>query len=185
MKLLPYFTARVLFCCIFLGIDGKRKLEILVNNPTFGWSHMQFQGKLADLLVEAGHEVHMLVLEINPSVGNYTGSNNNMICYSSSSTFGNAGEFSQNRLYRQCLQWKFLDNQQPLIKHLTEEKYDVAFSEFIHACQFGIFHKIGVHTKLATSAFMVDSYQAYHFGLQPMSSYIPNLFAPSINAPYM
>ncbi|KAI1703964.1 UDP-glucoronosyl and UDP-glucosyl transferase domain-containing protein [Ditylenchus destructor] len=80
---------------------------------------------------------------------------------------------------------EFLDTQQPLIERMTEEKYDVAFAEFINRCQFGIFHKIGVQTKLATSTFMVDSYQVSHFGLQPMSSYVPNLWAPSINAPYM
>ncbi|KAI1717690.1 UDP-glucoronosyl and UDP-glucosyl transferase domain-containing protein [Ditylenchus destructor] len=64
---------------------------------------------------------------------------------------------------------EFLDNQQPLIKHMTEEKYDVAFSEFIHACQFGIFHKIGVHTKLATSAFMLTPAFIIHCGMNSLN----------------
>ncbi|KAI1696662.1 CRE-UGT-15 protein [Ditylenchus destructor] len=78
MKLLPYCTVIILFCSLFVATNGKRKLKILVNNPAWGWSHVQFQGRLADLLVEAGHEVHMLVQEINPYIGNYTGSNNNV-----------------------------------------------------------------------------------------------------------
>ncbi|KAI1702018.1 UDP-glucoronosyl and UDP-glucosyl transferase domain-containing protein [Ditylenchus destructor] len=209
MKLLPlHCTAIILFCCLFfLGIDAKRKLKILVNNPTVGWSHVQFQGRLADLLVEAGHEVHMLVPELNPYVGNYTGSNNNMKIirvprlpetrddYLKVDFIGNSFSGINNMLLDGTLNLlmklsneacgEFLDTQQPLIEQMTEEKYDVAISEFIHACQFGIFHKIGVRTKLATSTFMVDSYQVSHFGLQPMSSYVPNLWAPSINAPYM
>src|SRR4051794_28770421 len=37
--------------------DGRRRLKILVNNPLLGWSHVQFHGRLADLLTDAGHEV--------------------------------------------------------------------------------------------------------------------------------
>ncbi|KAI1699019.1 UDP-glucoronosyl and UDP-glucosyl transferase domain-containing protein [Ditylenchus destructor] len=208
MKLLRYCTAIILFCCLFDAINGKRKLKILVNNPAFGWSHMQFNGRLVDLLVEAGHEVHMLVQEISPLVGNYTGNTNNNVTVIRVPTLpqtrdnflkidfiGNAFSGVNNMLldgsYHMLTKiWtdacgEFLDNHQPLIERMREEKYDVAVSEFIHRCQFGIFHKIGVHTKLATSTFMVDSYQVSHFGLQPMSSYVPNLWAPSINAPYM
>ncbi|KAI1697584.1 UDP-glucoronosyl and UDP-glucosyl transferase domain-containing protein [Ditylenchus destructor] len=226
MKLLPYYTAIILFCCLFDATNGKRKLKILVNNPAWGWSHVQFNGRLVDLLVEAGHEVHMLVQEINPLIGNYTGSNNNVkiirvprlpetrddflkIDFISNAFSGvnnllldgtihllrkiftdacgdiETGLELADLKYISCFILEFLDNQQPLIERLTEEKYDVAVSEFSHPCQFGIFHKISVHTKLATSAFMVDPYPVAHFGLQPMSSYVPNLWAPSINAPYM
>ncbi|KAK6034396.1 hypothetical protein COOONC_28098 [Cooperia oncophora] len=31
--------------------------KILVINPKFGYSHMNFMGKIADVLVDAGHEV--------------------------------------------------------------------------------------------------------------------------------
>lgn len=41
-------------------------LKVFVNSPSIGYSHMQFQGRLADLLVEAGHTVvsvlHTVVL---------------------------------------------------------------------------------------------------------------------------
>lgn len=35
----------------------NRKLKIIVTSASMGWSHMQFQGRLADILIEAGHEV--------------------------------------------------------------------------------------------------------------------------------
>lgn len=37
--------------------NSKEKLKILVSAPTLGWSHLQFQSRIADVLVEAGHEV--------------------------------------------------------------------------------------------------------------------------------
>lgn len=43
----------------FLAADvafAKRKLKVLVYSSSF-YSHMNFQGRLADLLVEAGQEV--------------------------------------------------------------------------------------------------------------------------------
>uniref|UniRef100_A0A914E924 Uncharacterized protein n=1 Tax=Acrobeloides nanus TaxID=290746 RepID=A0A914E924_9BILA len=42
-------------------LDARRKLKILINSPNVGYSHLQFQGKLADTLVEAGHDVHILI----------------------------------------------------------------------------------------------------------------------------
>ncbi len=40
-----------------IELNGKRKLKILVNSPILGFSHVQFEGKVADALAEAGHEV--------------------------------------------------------------------------------------------------------------------------------
>ena len=51
----------------------NRRLKVLINNPAIGWSHMQYQGRLADLLTDAGHEVHLLTQEMNPLLANYTG----------------------------------------------------------------------------------------------------------------
>lgn len=46
------------FCAsLFVAAGATRKLKVLVNNPTLGYSHVQFQGRLADALVDAGHEV--------------------------------------------------------------------------------------------------------------------------------
>lgn len=37
--------------------QSNHKLKILVTSASIGWSHLQFQGRLADILVDAGHEV--------------------------------------------------------------------------------------------------------------------------------
>lgn len=50
---------RILLVLLTLGVlaDAKRRLKILVSVPGVSYSHLQFQGALADLLVDAGHEV--------------------------------------------------------------------------------------------------------------------------------
>lgn len=40
----------------------KRPLKILVHSPSISWSHAQYLGRIADTLVEAGHEVVSLML---------------------------------------------------------------------------------------------------------------------------
>ncbi|KAI6213941.1 Glucuronosyltransferase [Aphelenchoides besseyi] len=39
----------------------QKRLKILVHSPNMGFSHLSFQGHLADLLVEADHEVHVYI----------------------------------------------------------------------------------------------------------------------------
>jgi hypothetical protein len=46
---------------------------VLVISPEIAFSHMQFTGRLADLLSDAGHEVHLLILEMSQDLRNYTG----------------------------------------------------------------------------------------------------------------
>ncbi|KAI1706739.1 UDP-glucoronosyl and UDP-glucosyl transferase domain-containing protein [Ditylenchus destructor] len=208
MRFPSFFFALLLFHCLFYATNGKRKLKILVNNPAVGWSHMQFHGRLADLLVESGHEVHMIIQNIHPHLENYTGPNDRRVKiirvprlpetrddFLKVDFIDNAFNGVNNMITDGTMVilagiWsdacgELLGTHQQLIKQLTEEQYDVGISEYLDVCQFGVFHKIGVHTKLATSTFMVGTFVASSLGLPPISSYVPNLWAPSINAPYM
>uniref|UniRef100_A0A914DZS4 Glucuronosyltransferase n=1 Tax=Acrobeloides nanus TaxID=290746 RepID=A0A914DZS4_9BILA len=42
--------------------------KILVYNPKFGTSHVNFNGKLADILVHAGHDVKVYAPTIDDSI---------------------------------------------------------------------------------------------------------------------
>lgn len=55
--MIPRDVLFFLVLILILPTESKRKLKVLVYSPNVGYSHMQFQGTLADLLVEAGHEV--------------------------------------------------------------------------------------------------------------------------------
>lgn len=50
---------KTMLLALFLAILIQRteNYKILVNIPRFGHSHVEFMGRLADVLVEAGHDV--------------------------------------------------------------------------------------------------------------------------------
>uniref|UniRef100_A0A0N5BB60 Glucuronosyltransferase n=1 Tax=Strongyloides papillosus TaxID=174720 RepID=A0A0N5BB60_STREA len=42
--------------------------KILVVNPKFGYSHVNFFSQVADILTEAGHDVTVLTINIDPTI---------------------------------------------------------------------------------------------------------------------
>lgn len=58
-KFISLFSMRLFLVLLTLGLlaDAKKRLKILVSVPGVSYSHLQFQGALADLLVDAGHDV--------------------------------------------------------------------------------------------------------------------------------
>ncbi|KAI1718217.1 UDP-glucoronosyl and UDP-glucosyl transferase domain-containing protein [Ditylenchus destructor] len=187
--------------------NSKEKLKILVSAPTLGWSHLQFQSRIADVLVEAGHEVHLLVFHMNPTVDccaklgskahevihvprsvdrqqemmkmqvikNQFSGTSNMILD------GSMREFAE--MVTMCCQE--LINNTKVIAELQKEQYDVGISELYDLCMFGVFHHIGTKTTLATFAITLENLGASYFGLYSVSSYVTNLWTPSINGPNM
>uniref|UniRef100_A0A915CLS6 UDP-glucuronosyltransferase n=1 Tax=Ditylenchus dipsaci TaxID=166011 RepID=A0A915CLS6_9BILA len=65
-------------CIDEMGVFVYYSLDViavaLVFSPSIGWSHMQLQGAVADALVEAGHQVHILTMNMNPLNGDYKSS---------------------------------------------------------------------------------------------------------------
>ncbi|KAI1700966.1 UDP-glucoronosyl and UDP-glucosyl transferase domain-containing protein [Ditylenchus destructor] len=210
-KLLVNSTLLFLFICILFSVDAleqraKKKLKILIYSPTIGWSHIQYQGRIADVLVEAGHEVHLLQFQMDPRHANYTGSKNAHKVISVARSEVTRDEifnlsFLKNpfdgptnmlfdgtnddflKLFASCCQ-EIIDNRD-LISSLEEEKYDVALSEIYNNCIFGVFHKIGVKTKLGNYAVDLTNQLTAMYGIPSPSSYVTNIVAPAINGPRM
>lgn len=55
--LLTFSTAIILLCSASETAQHGRRLKVLVFSPSVAYSHMAFQGTLADSVVDAGHEV--------------------------------------------------------------------------------------------------------------------------------
>lgn len=53
MNFYTLFSSLILFSLFVNGVAFK----ILVYSPAFGYSHMKFVGTVADILVDAGHQV--------------------------------------------------------------------------------------------------------------------------------
>ncbi|KAI1694297.1 UDP-glucoronosyl and UDP-glucosyl transferase domain-containing protein [Ditylenchus destructor] len=185
----------------------KRKLKILIDNPAMAFSHMQFQGRLADVLAEAGHEVHVLMIDIDPRLKDYNAStkihklirlsrpNNKADEIANMSGLQNLflglqhpliGVFNFIVMFKQSMtMWKDvcreITHNRELMDQLTAERYDVAISEFYQFCSFAVFHRIGVKTKIGSLAVPLTNMAGSHFGIPMISSCTPNMMAPFID----
>uniref|UniRef100_A0A915DBH7 UDP-glucuronosyltransferase n=1 Tax=Ditylenchus dipsaci TaxID=166011 RepID=A0A915DBH7_9BILA len=165
---------------------------------------MQFIGTLADLLVDAGHEVHMVVLNVLPELANYTGSSkahkiirldrpqNRVHDMSQLLDLKNPFLGVQNSLrgFSDMVELSagFCEDQvghKDLMTQLKAENYDVGIAEFYYHCSFAIFHHIGVKTSLSALAIHMIPIVNEVFGIPILSSYVPNMIWPSINGPNM
>ncbi|KAI1702594.1 UDP-glucoronosyl and UDP-glucosyl transferase domain-containing protein [Ditylenchus destructor] len=178
----------------------KRKLKILIDNPAMSFSHMQFQGRLADVLVEAGHEVHVLMIDIEAKMKDYNASTkvhrlmriprpkDKVDEMDKMSGFRNPflGMFNFGDMFLEFMtMWqdicRELTHNRELMDQLTAERYDVAISEFYQFCSFAVFHRIGVKTKIGSLAVHLNDMSGAHFGIPTISSYTPNMMAPFID----
>ncbi|GMR45982.1 hypothetical protein PMAYCL1PPCAC_16177, partial [Pristionchus mayeri] len=61
---------------VVLFFRTSESYKILVYNPKFAHSHTNFVARMADILVEAGHEVTTLMPEIDPALKDCTRKSN-------------------------------------------------------------------------------------------------------------
>ncbi|KAI1718216.1 UDP-glucoronosyl and UDP-glucosyl transferase domain-containing protein [Ditylenchus destructor] len=196
-----YFTiCATLFICV--AEADKKRLKILVNSPTVGWSHMQFQSRIADALVEAGHEVHLLVYHMNPLVEccDKLKSRAQKIIHMERHESAKDAMMKLNVLKDSfsgktnmivegsMTQWSYmlrdtckdmLSNKN-ILDELKAERYDVAISEFYEVCIFGIFRQVGIKTKLASMAITLENWAGSPFGIYGVSSYVTNYLKISL-----
>ncbi|KAI1711652.1 UDP-glucoronosyl and UDP-glucosyl transferase domain-containing protein [Ditylenchus destructor] len=71
--------------------------------------------------------------------------------------------------------------QQPLLRELAKEKYDVGITEAYDPCMFGIFHTLGVKTTMSTFAIQMTSWAGAPFGVPSIPSFMINYYAPTVS----
>ncbi|KAI1704910.1 UDP-glucoronosyl and UDP-glucosyl transferase domain-containing protein [Ditylenchus destructor] len=200
------FSGAVIFLILGAKANGmpKRKLKILIDNPALAFSHMQFQGRLADVLVEAGHEVHVLMIEMDSKMKDYNASTKvhklmriprpkeKLDEMDKMSGFQNPflGVFNFGDMFLEFMtMWqdicREMTHNRELLDQLTAERYDVAISEFYQFCSFAMFHRIGVKTKIGSLAVHLNGMAGSHFGIPMISSYTPNMMAPFIDGMHL
>lgn len=181
-----------------------RKLKVLVNSPAIGYSHTQYQGRLADLLTDAGHEVHLLIQDTNPLLANYTGVSRGQRVRHVPRAAGKeeqflrmgfmADQFSGPKsmlLDGNVAQWQTIQQEQceeilsdqELLAELEAEHYDVGISESFLFCAFGLFRRVGVRTTLSTLAIGMNTWSARSFGIPTLPSWGTNMLSSSLDGP--
>ncbi|CAI5449618.1 unnamed protein product [Caenorhabditis angaria] len=153
-------------CCAF---------KILVCIPMFGYSHVQTMGRLADILVEQGHEVTFLMPIANEAAGNGTKlakvvlvpPNEEVVAFNKEAAKSGvvAQLWTHSANSKQGIMWstdfigitsylntKLMLNDAKLIDSMKNEKFDIGLTELFDFSGVAFFHAIdlknviGVHT---------------------------------------
>ncbi|GMT21281.1 hypothetical protein PFISCL1PPCAC_12578, partial [Pristionchus fissidentatus] len=169
-------------------------LRFLVYSPMWGRSHVTFMGKLADVLVEAGHEVTLIgpifeahlnthgtklakVIEIPTCAAmvEYQAEKADQFVanvWRAKSTLGFLSEVAKikDAWAGQC---NATLSHPGLIDQLREEKFDAAFYELMDMCAPALFHLAGID-KIAITLSMASFEGSFDYtGVPTVSSYIP------------
>ncbi|GMR46770.1 hypothetical protein PMAYCL1PPCAC_16965, partial [Pristionchus mayeri] len=180
-----------LLLCI---LQNASALKFLAYSPMWGRSHVTFMGRLADVLVEEGHEVTIVapifeaqldthgtklakVIEIPQCEVMAEYQRDRSEEYSSNvwrtkSLLGFLGEISRvkDAWVGQC---NATLSDPGLVEYLKEEKFDAAFYELMDMCGAALFHLAGIEKIALTLSAATFEGSFIYTGVPTVSSYIP------------
>uniref|UniRef100_A0A0N5A5S9 UDP-glucuronosyltransferase n=1 Tax=Parastrongyloides trichosuri TaxID=131310 RepID=A0A0N5A5S9_PARTI len=192
------YIKSVLLFLVLLLFRVFENYKILILNPKFGYSHVNFLSQIADTLVDAGHNVTVLSMEIDPSINHPGSYKANIIRYPGTKqledhfrslinpeffwSLNNTGsdqlkmvERFMNTFYDYSLKI-FNDNE--LIKNIKKERFDVGIAEAISPFLFGMLKVCSVKTNVAAFSMPLSDQNYKDFGLDFPTSYIPTSMSP-------
>ncbi|KAI6179038.1 Glucuronosyltransferase [Aphelenchoides besseyi] len=201
-RFLPYVL--IILCLRANGelTAGKKKLKILVNNPSLGFSHMQFHGKLADLLFEAGHEVDVFCANWTP-FETRTGVEKARVIKFNATTYTKYHEMDYfkdpfkatdikmdtdraipyvNTTLQFC---RDLVNHPTMLDDMRRAKYDLIIGEIFDPCLFYAAEALKIKKRVISSALSMPDEIAFALGIPVPRSYIPWVFASSADVPVL
>ncbi|KAH7718386.1 CRE-UGT-15 protein [Aphelenchoides avenae] len=183
---------------------SKRQLKVLVYSPSLGYSHMQFQGTLADLLVDAGHEVHVLIPDRVPSfTSNGTQKAQKVIRFPVPQAEADEKEIAwanepfsgwRNVIFdgtAKQLGKTMLSECQDVLENdavfdfLKTQQYDVAIAEAWQICPFSLFHALNIPTRLGSHAVPLSPQLGGILGIPSPASFVPFVLTTFIHGDQM
>uniref|UniRef100_A0A0N5BDT8 glucuronosyltransferase n=1 Tax=Strongyloides papillosus TaxID=174720 RepID=A0A0N5BDT8_STREA len=189
------FKSFILFLNIFSLIYSYK---ILVVNPKFGYSHVNFFSQVADILTEAGNDVTVLTINIDPTVkhpgaykakiitypstkeveDNFLNMNDNRVLWNLSSN--GVEQFKMitgfmNGIHKQSLRI-FNDNQ--LSEQIRREQFDLGITETLNVYILGMFKVWGIKAYVTGYSMALPDSHYKSFGMPFPASFIPTLTSP-------
>ncbi|GMS95094.1 hypothetical protein PENTCL1PPCAC_17269, partial [Pristionchus entomophagus] len=188
-----------LFTVLWVGV---LPFKILVYNSRYGHSHSNFMGNIADILVDAGHNVTSLIPIIDQRGNDVTVKSKRIIVPMSDETEAFVREKSASRqdslfssllnpitvfLHRTTFarhfvsQCKTLLDESLLIDRLREEQFDVMIVENFEMCGVALSHLLNPRSLITASASAPFSYMFEEFGLPLALSFNPSAFISTMD----
>uniref|UniRef100_A0A1I7T1B4 UDP-glucuronosyltransferase n=1 Tax=Caenorhabditis tropicalis TaxID=1561998 RepID=A0A1I7T1B4_9PELO len=184
---------RILLVSILFTLTDAHK--ILVFSPTASKSHMISQGRIADELANAGHEVVNFEPDFLDLTDKFvpckkcrrwpvTGLNNRMYKKIQSEMSGNV--FQQSSMWNKIFNSESDPHQdeytnmceeivtnKELIEKLRSEKFDAYFGEQIHLCGMGLAHLLGIKHRFWIASCTMSVSMRHSLGVPTPSSLLP------------
>ncbi|KHJ93063.1 hypothetical protein OESDEN_07032 [Oesophagostomum dentatum] len=180
---------------LFLTTIACNSYKILVVNPKFGYSHMNFMGKIADTLADAGHDVVTLQPVFFPFTNNGTTKSRLIQVHVDLPAEFLAGDMQKqqqriwtspatnplnlirfSKLFRNfvtSMTSKTLE-EKGLMEHLKEENFDVGITELFEFAGVVFFEAIGLKNVIGVhSSTSVFEKTAYSIGMPVIPSFMP------------
>ncbi|GMT29843.1 hypothetical protein PFISCL1PPCAC_21140, partial [Pristionchus fissidentatus] len=189
MRILPILTTVL--------ISDVASFKILVYNPKYGASHSIFLGNIADILVDAGHNVTSLIPIIESEVKDGTEKSNKVYVqtakeikeitaaiHSQRSDYFKVGNFNpfmtlqmrsafSDQFLAQCK--AVLDDVQ-LLKRLQDEHFDVMIVENFDMCGPAYSHLVRPKSLITSSASFPYGQMYEQYGIPTSMSYNPSAY---------
>uniref|UniRef100_A0A0K0FJH8 glucuronosyltransferase n=1 Tax=Strongyloides venezuelensis TaxID=75913 RepID=A0A0K0FJH8_STRVS len=185
------FFQLIVFYSSFLCSNAYK---ILLFNPKFGHSHVNFMSQITKILVSAGHEVTVISSNIDDSLNNpyyipdkiyYTDPHPNMIKMANNPTIVKYVWNAQKSIFgpRKFLM-AFIEairsqaisiiNDKKLENFIKKQKFDVAIAETMHHYMFGLFKHWEIKTTIVTTSSTIFDPFYPMFGIPFPTSYVPS-----------
>ncbi|CAI4229779.1 unnamed protein product [Auanema sp. JU1783] len=174
------------------GADALAKVFSVGLDPSISASHLISNGRIADTLAEAGHEVVMFVPEYIKSLASFKGAKKAKIIHMKdiSTRFDDDLEgldeymFTSDRL--SFLERLYFENtcshmcnammeRKEELQPLIDYKFDVAFAEQIDLCGIGVLRYLGIENILWISTTPIMDAVSYNLGIPAPTSYVPTI----------
>ncbi|EFO97791.1 hypothetical protein CRE_15935 [Caenorhabditis remanei] len=199
MKLAAFFP-------LFFNFLPCVTYKVLVFNPAFGASHSNYLGKISDILIDAGHEVTMLIptfMEAKKElVGSKKVSKNKIIRIEQDSKCRKMEEESKFEEIMRKTVWTdggdtaslFLSwiknfailsgwqcanifQQTTILENLKNENFDLGITEALSICGFPLFDHIGVKAVINADSLLHLDIVKYAHGEPASTSFFPGVFS--------
>ncbi|KAI6212626.1 Glucuronosyltransferase [Aphelenchoides besseyi] len=181
----------ILFVFLAPSVQSFRYLMVAIN---IGYSHLQFNGRLADILVENGHEVDFIVSRMTSFVEGNGTRLANVFRFTPKSAEEINSLMSQAPLYSDVFENEveiFSKEVMPLFKrsfelfcsdlmsdielisYLKSRQYDAAISEQWDTCAQVLFHHLNVRSVMGTIPTPLSDMLAFALNVPGLPSFVP------------
>ncbi|CAJ0588397.1 unnamed protein product [Cylicocyclus nassatus] len=173
---------------VFMSDAGK----VLMYSPGISYSHLIANGRIADALVKAGHDVVMFIPEY-AALGNFTGTKLARVIRMDNIS-SDAEELLTEEEQRKWMErhhtplserydyesvyakmCEALMARRSEIEVLKNYGFDVAFTEQLDFCGVGVVRYLGIHNLLWLSSTTIMDAVSYDLGIPSPTSYVPSI----------